>query len=316
MRDEIFDCFSDTLGLARARFLAACDMAGIRVSAFPGQATGSENDSKPAFADIALFGSPAAKTVLILAPSEGGRSSFLASGVMTAAIRQQLYTRLPRDVSLLMIHAVNPKGPLWEGGDVPAPATQTADAQPTEPETSDAQQWDDDMLARAEARFLLDKGQSAVSSGFSRQELENRPLSDLIVPAWDNRVIDAIVENKLSECEAVFVLEIGTAPGPAGTVELFGQDAPFWQELTENAPSPAEAGHVGLYDILSQHTLSASVSGAVARFGYEAEAGKAKALSFLLDTTDRSWQPATWKKASAIIEHAIEKASGPQPQSS
>lgn len=314
MTDGIFDCFSDTVSLARARFLAACDMAGIRVSAFAGHVTGSEDDSKPAYADIALFGSPAAKTVLILAPSEGGRSSFLAAGILTAAVRQQLYTRLPRDVSLLMVHAVNPKGPLWEGGDIPEGKAPSAPQQSVTAEPADG--WDDDILARAEARFLMEREQAAASSGFSRQDLENRPLADLIAPAWDNRVIDTIVANRLTDCEAVFVLEIGAAPYEAGTVELFSQDAPFWQDLTNEPPSPTEADHVGLYDILSRHELAARVTGAVARFGHQvAQEDTAKTPAFLLDTASRTWQPAVWEKASGVIAHAIEKAADSAPQS-
>lgn len=301
MMMDIFDCFSDTVGLARARFLAACDQAGIRISAFSGHVTGSENDSKPAYADVALFGSPAASTVLVLAPSEGGRSSFLAAGIMTACIRQHLYTRLPRNLALLMVHAVNPKGPLWEGGDMP-----------TRPIPAPPPQWENDILARAEARFLLEREQMNATSGFSRQELADRPLTDLIAPAWDNKVIEAIASEKLADRQTVFVLEIGEGAIPAGKVELYSQDAPFWQGLTENAPAPTDGTHVGLYDILSRHEMNAVVTGATARFGCGGDTPlPEKAPPFLLDTASHNWQQVVWNKASDVITHAISRATGP-----
>ncbi|WP_181905343.1 DUF2817 domain-containing protein [Aestuariispira insulae] len=241
------DCFSFSVGQARDRFLAACDSAHIPVTAFPGTATGTEDDRQQVFADIARFGSPSASRVLLLAPAEGGLSAYLSAGLITAAVQEKLYRHLARDVALLLVHAINPKGPLWpvSGVDIPRP-----------------EDWEDSMLAQAEERF---QSRPKPPTAFDRQSLSNRRLSDMIEPAWDRTVINTIADQFLEECDRLYILELAEMPGSAGELSLTCDDPSAWlpqqpknrEYVPESSLSGHFAGFAGLH-----HSYAA-----LARFG-------------------------------------------------
>lgn len=216
---DIADCFSHRISEARTKFLAACDAAYIPVQAVAGRATGSEDDRRTIYADLARFGSPSADRLLIMAPAEGGNSAFVSAGLMTALVQEKLYRFLPRDVALVVIHAINPKGPLWPGPEVPS--------------TDQEQDWQSDVLANAEARYQSHPGPKP----FSRKQLAELPMSSVIQPAWDTEALERICHLSQGESTDFRLLELTDMPGIPGQAILATTAPDDWPGFDDDALS-------------------------------------------------------------------------------
>ena len=96
----------------RARFLHLAHRAGARVERFPIAARGPERQQLTI--DVAQLGAQRPRRLLAIQSGTHGIEGFAGS-----AIQQQLLAapgaelRLPRDVALLLVHAVNPYGFAW-----------------------------------------------------------------------------------------------------------------------------------------------------------------------------------------------------------
>jgi hypothetical protein len=104
-------CFSRSHAQARATFLAACAGAGgaLRSLRHPLRAP----DDGALHLDAVRFGADAARRVLFIASGTHGIEGFCGSGIQSFLLGDGLAARLPKDVALVLVHAVNPWGFAW-----------------------------------------------------------------------------------------------------------------------------------------------------------------------------------------------------------
>ena len=215
--------FSDDVAQARARFLGACDRIGLRVASFPGRAPVPSDGprvgraSTAIYCDVARLGSPEATNMLVLCSGAGGGAGFAGAGVATGVIAGGLIRDLPRDVSCLLVHAVNPLGPVWPAASEEAAAPGDAAYPPAL-----SADWSDGMLSAAERRFAAYEE----AQRFDRERLAGRTLASLAPPAWGAEVLDAIAKAHLTEKRRLLFLDIRTGPGPFAEIERLAPAGP------------------------------------------------------------------------------------------
>ena len=93
---------------ARAKFLDACNAAGVTVDSFENPNTGPEGG--PLYTDVAVLGPSDATAALALGSATHGVEGFAGSAIQTGLLRDGMASRLAEGVRVVMIHAINPYG--------------------------------------------------------------------------------------------------------------------------------------------------------------------------------------------------------------
>lgn len=107
--EKIVACFSSSYSEARAKFLAACDRRSLNVdSRLNPNAIGRDGESL--YADIVQLGSVTAPKVLLILSGTHGVEGYSGSGAQIAFLEHGYFDELPDDMSVIMIHAMNPYG--------------------------------------------------------------------------------------------------------------------------------------------------------------------------------------------------------------
>jgi hypothetical protein len=102
-------CFFDSYGLARAGFLNAARQAGGRVSTCT-HPSAKSFDHQPVHIDVAVFGLPTARKILLAISGTHGLEGLAGSAAQIAFIRSGLLQGLREDVSVVLVHALNAWG--------------------------------------------------------------------------------------------------------------------------------------------------------------------------------------------------------------
>lgn len=108
---DLAACFSADYAQARARFLAAAHAAGAALRSYPNPAPGPRGEALAC--DVAWIGPTDATRVLALQSATHGVEGFAGSAAFLDLLRSDAPRDLPRDVALLLIHAINPWGFAW-----------------------------------------------------------------------------------------------------------------------------------------------------------------------------------------------------------
>ncbi len=105
------DSFAADYQAARAKFLTAAREAGGSLDSVPHPERGP--DGAMLATDVAWFGPRAAPAVLVLVSATHGVEGFCGSGAQVDWLRRGEAGRLPKDLAVMIIHAVNPYGFAW-----------------------------------------------------------------------------------------------------------------------------------------------------------------------------------------------------------
>jgi predicted deacylase len=100
-----------TYAECRGRFLREATVAGVAVAARPIAATGP--DGAELCIDVAMVGADRPRRTLVVLSGVHGVEGFLPSTLQTDLVSRLDPATLPRDVGVLLIHAVNPWGMAW-----------------------------------------------------------------------------------------------------------------------------------------------------------------------------------------------------------
>lgn len=100
--------FSSSYKEARDKFITAVRRANGSVDSIKHPEVGPE--SEPLFMDVAYFGSADSLNTLVVCSGTHGVEGFAGSGIQTGLLTEELASRLPPNLSLIMIHALNPYG--------------------------------------------------------------------------------------------------------------------------------------------------------------------------------------------------------------
>ena len=100
--------FSSDYQIARDRFVEAVRASGGSIECIPNPHRGP--DGGRLFMDIARIGAEDATRTLVVISGTHGIEGFAGSGIQTGLLQEGISSRLPKGVSVLMIHAINPYG--------------------------------------------------------------------------------------------------------------------------------------------------------------------------------------------------------------
>lgn len=208
--------FSEDIDAARDRFLAACERIGLRVVSHPARvstrvSTRVSGGPSGLCCDVTRLGSPEADRAVVLCSGAAGPAGLLGCAAALNIVAGDGIRDLPRNVALVLIHAANPKGPVWPGF---AAGEETRAAAPPP-------DWSDGVLAAAERRFA----EYQTKSGTDWRALSGRTLASMAPPAWGGDVLRAVAADQLKDAARVCVVDPRTGPGRFGGHALISCDA-------------------------------------------------------------------------------------------
>jgi hypothetical protein len=202
---ETVTCFSSEPAEARRRFLAACDRIGLRVDSYPSRTT-----DQPGFCDVARMGSPDARRAAVLCSAAGGPAGLLGCGAALGVLSEGGYRDLPRDVALLLVHAANPRGPVWPAGEA----------------SEEPRAWSDSLLSGAERQLAAFRADAGEAGTIDWARLRDKPMSVLRPPGWDTGVLREIARTRLVGAEDVCIVDPRSGPGAFAQAITVGCDPP------------------------------------------------------------------------------------------
>ena len=103
--------FSTSHGAARALFRERAAAAGARLEEHPHPLPGPHGETLAL--DVARFGGDDAPRVLLVSSGTHGIEGFCGSGIQSFLLEDGVVAKLPREVALVLVHAVNPWGFAW-----------------------------------------------------------------------------------------------------------------------------------------------------------------------------------------------------------
>ena len=254
---------------ARGRFLDAARAAGARLEQVEHPLTGPGGE--PLATDVAVLGAADAPTRLLVISGTHGVEGFAGSLCQTEWLEQGV--RVPTDLAVVMVHAINPYGFAWirrvneDNVDLNRNCIDFA----TPPENpgydtlADAlvpPRWDtatQDATAGALLEFAAEHGfdglQAAVSMG--QYKHPTGIFYGGARPVWSQRTLEGVARAHLAGAVRTGILDLHTGLGPFGVGELI-------------ASHPDAHGRTRLDDWYGEYTLpsegtsvSADVSGDV-----------------------------------------------------
>ena len=233
--------FSDDYRSAREMFRVACETARLPVESFENPHAGPGGE--PLYTDVAVLGPENSRAALMLTSGTHGVEGFCGSAIQTGLIMEGLASRLPPDLRIVMVHAVNPYGFAhlrrvnednidlnrnFIDHDAPPPENPAYDElahiiAPT-------QHW---RLAAGItlAQLLINrmvhgtaKLQAAITGGqYSHPE---GLFYGGRAPAWSNTAYRRIVAQHMAAAERVALIDIHTGLGSHGHGEIISSDMP------------------------------------------------------------------------------------------
>jgi len=192
---DIAHYFSSDRTAALAHFRSACRASGLDISAYFGP--DDPGRAREPIIEVARVGHPYASTVIALTCGAWEDEGLCASGIFTALLRHDFTRHLPRDIALVLIHAIAPSG--LSGLGRGEPAAETIE-----------QQWSHKALAAAESRFVDYVQQSAAPE---------TPKPNTQIP-WQARLLCEIADDFFDHTKRTVVIDLRTGPGPYGEADL------------------------------------------------------------------------------------------------
>ncbi|GAB5457902.1 MAG: M14 family metallopeptidase [Henriciella sp.] len=236
MDEAILSCFSASYSEARQKFLQACQERSLTVdSRLNPNAQGVGGEAL--YTDIVQIGSQNAAKVLLLMSATHGVEGYCGSGAQIALLKHGYFDNLPDDLSVVLIHAMNPYGFShdrrvtednvdlnrnfmdFERADLPGKDyarihefVLPADWDGPEREYADTQL----------AEFIQEHGmqafQAAVSSG--QYQHPDGVFYGGSAPTWSNRMFKSVLSDYISSKKIVGIMDFHTGLGPHGYGEL------------------------------------------------------------------------------------------------
>ena len=225
-------CFAPDYAAARERFLGACEAAGLEITTHRNPHPGPRGEALAA--DVAWAGSPNAQGVLVLISATHGAEGFCGSACQLDWLLAGGPERLPRDVAVLLVHAINPHGFAWlrrvteEGCDLNRNYVDFAAGVPDNPGYDELAgcfvppDLEPQTLARAEGviqAWRMEHGEPAFQH--ARKAGQYRHPHGVFFggfePTWSRRTLEGIVEEaELAGRAFTAVVDYHTGLGPFG----------------------------------------------------------------------------------------------------
>jgi hypothetical protein len=225
------DSFSANYQEARAKFREEAARAGGKLEAVTHPERGP--DGGDLSTDVAWFGPRDASRVLVMIAATHGVEGFCGSGAQVDFLRRGEAARLPADVAVLMIHAINPYGFAWlrrvtqENVDLnrnwidfstPLPENPGYDALADAILPADWSEEAQSQSAKTLGVFASERGFPALQQALSGGQYRHAAgiFYGGTAPTWSRRTQSAIFGDWLGSAAKVAVIDYHTGLGPWG----------------------------------------------------------------------------------------------------
>ncbi|MFY7700640.1 MAG: M14 family metallopeptidase [Burkholderiaceae bacterium] len=106
---KLVDCFSANYVEARQKFISECDLQSLIVKSYINENAEGFRGEK-LYADVVRIGRADAEKTILLLSGTHGVEGYCGSGAQISLLRTGIFSNLPDQLSVLMIHAMNPYG--------------------------------------------------------------------------------------------------------------------------------------------------------------------------------------------------------------
>ena len=288
--------FSADYAQARTKFLEQARAAGAEVVAYPHPQPGPAGEALAA--DVALVGNPQASRALVVLSATHGVEGFCGSGAQVGWLAEGHWRRMPADVRVVLVHAINPYGFAWLQRETDDNVDLNRNclsfdgrALPDNPNYRTLhsvilpQRWD---AASATARrqafadFATTHGAPALQHAITGGQYSHADglFYGGAKPTWSNTTLRQILREHAKTASHVGMLDFHTGLGPYGTAQLIIWDRPgepeydraeSWYQnglASHQAGSSLSAPLTGtLRQLFSEELLDAELTRVVAEYG-------------------------------------------------
>ena len=228
--------FSGNYAEARSKFLEVCARRGLEVdSRLNPKEKGAQGEAL--YMDIAHIGASNTRKVLFLMSGTHGVEGYCGSGAQIGLLEQGYFSDLPDDVSVVIVHAMNPYGFSHDRrvneDNVDLNRNFLDFARPDRPPSGYGEihahvlpeDWDGPARAHANkqlAKYIEDRGMRAFQAAVSGGQYQH---ADGIFyggngPTWSNETFRSVLSDYASDAEIVGFIDFHTGLGPYGYGEL------------------------------------------------------------------------------------------------
>lgn len=259
------DSFSRDYTEARAKFLGALDALGDLATHDPIPHPLKGPNGEDLATDVGLVGPLDAERVLVLISSTHGTEGTCGSACQYAWLASDRPTRLPRDVRVVLIHAINPHGfahvrrVTEDNVDLNRNFLDHAAPYPKNPGYGLLHKflipdtWSPEARADADKAlqaYADEHGQFALQAAISQGQYSHPDglFFGGHAPTWSNRTLRAILGKHAGSARSVGLIDFHTGLGPYGAADLICNaaiDSDDYQRLErwyENGLSSPAAG--------------------------------------------------------------------------
>jgi hypothetical protein len=298
---DVAHYFSSDRETARAHYLAACRAAGLDVATF--FAPKERESAAEPIVDVARLGRPYAPTVIALTCGAWQDEGLCASGIFTTLLRQDFARFFPRDIALVLIHAIAPTGLSGLG-------RSSASTDPLQP----GQQWSHQALAAAESRFV----------DYVQQTATGGPAGGAAAIPWQARLLCEIADRFFERARRTVLIDLRTGPGPYGEADLLPCQIVHGDPLVavdplfgikDNSDEPPAWGTPGnLAHGLIAALGRSEISGAVLEFGtYSMRSILSAGLGTTFYPRDDQWRAQVWELTMTTFHQLLAALKEGQP---
>lgn len=232
---SIHDHFSPDYVTARHKFREAAQAAGLKVERLVNPETGMNGEELST--DIVWIGDPKAERVLLTNSATHGVEGLYGTGCQVGFLRDGHWKKLPDNVAVLMVHAINPYGFSWlrrvnednmdinrNFVDFTKPLPQNEGYAGIHPVLTPST-WNDEVAKETRAKleaFAEQVGRRAASAAISAGQHSHADglFYGGTRPCWSNGVISYIAGRYLKHMKHMVVIDFHTGLGPYGHSEL------------------------------------------------------------------------------------------------
>ncbi|RIK09828.1 MAG: DUF2817 domain-containing protein [Acidobacteria bacterium] len=223
------DYFPATYATARQGFISEAEAAGAQITS---HAHPLDDPSGEELAiDVARFGSQDAAAVVVIGSGTHGVEGRCGSGLQRIAMREGLFTELPKGVGVILVHGINPFGFAWDrrvdhnnidvnrnfvdhAGPYPDNDAYEALFDVLNPaELDDSQAWTDAITEYASAEGPIAAYRASVGGQYIHPEgLQYGGAA----PTWSNEVLTSVWRQELGKASLAINVDFHTGIGPPG----------------------------------------------------------------------------------------------------
>lgn len=233
---DILPCFSASYVEAREKFLSECKVRSLAVdSRLNPHAKGVSGEEL--YTDIVRIGRSNSSRVLLLMSGTHGVEGYCGSGAQIGLLRNGFFEDLPEDLSVVMVHAMNPYGFSHDRrvneDNIDLNRNFLNFDRPERPQSDYSKihafilptDWGGpkhEIANSALAKYIKENGikafQAAVSSG--QYQYPDGLFYGGDKPSWSNTMFRSVLSDYLADAQSVGVIDFHTGLGPYGYGEL------------------------------------------------------------------------------------------------